>query len=89
MWMNHNNMFNYVRRVDREFMLLNGALLFFITLTPFTTSRVADHILDNNAITAALAYSGRFLLLSLVWNALWRYASSGIGCWENKFLPGR
>ena len=36
MWMNHHNMINYVRRIDREFMLLNGMLLFFITLTPFT-----------------------------------------------------
>ena len=27
MWMNHHNMFNYVKRVSREFMLLNGLLL--------------------------------------------------------------
>src|SRR2546427_4572304 len=57
-------------------MLLNGMLLFFITLTPFTTSLVADHILDSNAVTAAVAYSGGFLLLALVWNGVWRYASS-------------
>ena len=76
MWMNHHNMFNYIRRIDREFMLLNGMLLFFITLTPFTTSLVADHILDSNAVTAAVAYSGGFLLLALVWNGVWRYASS-------------
>ncbi len=37
--MNHHNMFNYIRRIDREFMLLNGMLLFFITLTPFTIYR--------------------------------------------------
>lgn len=79
MWMNHHNMFNYIRRVDREFMLLNGSLLFFVTLTPFTTSLVASHVLssDANANTAAVGYSGGFLLLSIAWNVLWRYASSG------------
>jgi uncharacterized membrane protein len=89
MWMNHHNMFNYINRIDREFMLLNGMLLFFITLTPFTTSLVADHILDNNATTAALAYSGGFLLLSLVWNTLWRYASSGQRLMGKQVSPGQ
>ncbi len=77
MWMNHHNMFNFIRRVDREFMLLNGTLLFFVTLTPFTTSLVASHILsiDANANTAAVAYSGVFCLLAVAWNILWRYSS--------------
>ncbi len=77
MWMNHHNMFNFIRRVDREFMLLNGTLLFFVTLTPFTTSLVASHILsvDANANTAAVAYSGGFCLLAIAWNMLWRYSS--------------
>src|SRR3989442_9081675 len=77
MWMNHHNMFNYVRRVDRRFMLLNGRLLMFVTLTPFTTSLVAGHILSGDANTAAWVYSGGFFLLAIVYNVLWRYASGG------------
>jgi len=89
MWMNHHNMFNYIRRVDREFMLLNGLLLFFVTLTPFTTSLVADHILSGDAKTATVAYSGGFLLLSLAWNVLWRYASSGHRLLGKHVSPGQ
>src|SRR5216683_3298080 len=77
MWMNHHNMFNYIRRVDREFMLLNGTLLLFITLTPFTTLLVASHILSSDANTAAVVYAGEFFLLAIAWNILWRDASSG------------
>ncbi len=75
MWMNHHNMFSYIRRVDREFMLLNGTLLLFVTLTPFTTLLVASHILSSDANTAAVVYSGEFFLLAIAWNRLWRYAS--------------
>ncbi len=76
MWVNHHNMFNYIRRIDRQLMFLNGFLLFFVVLTPFTASLVAAHILSSDAGIAAAVYSGTFLLLSIVWNGLWRYASS-------------
>ncbi len=76
MWMNHHNMFNYIRRIDRRFMFLNGLLLLFVTLTSFTTSLVAEHIVYSDARTAAAVYSGAFLLLALAWNVLWRHAST-------------
>ncbi len=75
MWVNHHNMFNYIKRIDTRFMFLNGFLLLFVTLTPFTTSLVADHILLSDAGTAAGVYSGIFGLLAVAWNVLWRYAS--------------
>ncbi len=77
MWMNHHNMFNYIRRTDRRFMLLNGLLLLFVVLTPYTTSLVAAHIADADAKAAAAVYAGNFLFLSFVWNGLWRYSRSG------------
>lgn len=76
MWMNHHNMFNYIRRIDRRFMFLNGLLLLLVILTPFTTSLVADHILSNDARTAAAVYSGALLLVALAWHVLWRHAST-------------
>lgn len=75
MWIGHHEMFTYITKADRRFMFLNGFLLFFVTLTPFTTSLVADHILSSDSGTAAIIYSGSFLLLGVVWNFLWRYAS--------------
>src|SRR3989442_15992289 len=38
MWMNHHNMFNYIRKIDRRLMLMNGVLLLFVVLTVFNTS---------------------------------------------------
>lgn len=75
MWMNHHNMFNYVARLNRRFMFLNGLLLMFVTLTPFTTMLISEHMLDASARTCAAAYAGTFLLLSLVWNVLWHHAA--------------
>src|SRR6267378_1080567 len=77
MWMNHHNMFNYIRRTDRRFMLLNGFLLLFVVLTPYTTSLVAAHLDDAEAKAAAAVYAGNFLFLSFVWNGIWRYSTGG------------
>src|SRR5437879_11932269 len=77
MWMNHHNMFNYIRRIDRRLMLFNGVLLLFVVLTPYTTMLVADHISDSDASAAAAVYAGPFFLMSLVWNGLWRYCVTG------------
>ena len=77
MWMNHHNMFSYIRRIDRRLMLLNGLLLLFVVLTPYTTLLVANHLDGADAGAAAAVYSGTFLLLSIVWNGLWRYCASG------------
>ena len=82
MWVGHHEMFTYVVRTDRRFMFLNGFLLFFVTLTPFTTSLVADHILSSDSNTAAAIYAGGFLLLGIAWNLLWRYAYS-----ERRLIP--
>jgi uncharacterized membrane protein len=73
-WMNHHNLFTYVRRIDGPFMLLNGLLLLATTLIPFTTSLVADHLLVADSGTAAEVYSGTFLFVALAWNLLWQYA---------------
>jgi uncharacterized membrane protein len=59
MWMNHHNMFNYIRRIDRRLMLLNGLLLLFVVLTPFTTSLVAHHISNPDAGAAAFVCSAK------------------------------
>src|SRR3989441_10400856 len=77
MWMNHHNMFNYIRRIDRRLMLLNGVLLLFVVLTVFTTSLVAAHIQLGDAGDAATVYAGTFFVLAVVWNGLWWYCTSG------------
>ncbi len=77
MWMNHHNMFNYIRRIDRRLMLLNGLLLLFVVLTVYTTSLVGAHINDSESNSAAAMYAGTFLAVAIVWNGLWRYCVRG------------
>src|SRR5213594_1309819 len=77
MWMNHHNMFNYIRKIDRRLMLLNGLLLLFVVLTVFNTSLVADHIQQSDANVAATLYAGTFFVLAIVWNGLWWYCTAG------------
>ena len=77
MWLNHHNMFSHIGRVDRRLMLMNGLLLLFVVLTPFTTSIVSEHMTSPDAGTAAAVYSGNFLLIAIAWNGLWRYCSKG------------
>ncbi len=75
MWINHHNMFNYIKRLSREFMLLNGLLLLFVVLTPFTTLLVSEHLLRSDAAIAAIIYSACFFGLSIFWNVAWHNAS--------------
>jgi len=77
MWMNHHNMFNYIRKIDRRLMLLNGVLLMFVVLTVFNTSLVANHIRGPDASVAATLYAGTFFVLAVVWNGLWWYCTAG------------
>ncbi|MGH2387204.1 MAG: TMEM175 family protein [Chloroflexota bacterium] len=75
MWVNHHNMFKLIERVDHLFLLLNGALLLVITLFPFATILLADYIEQPDKKTAQIIYAGISLIMALVFNTLWRYAS--------------
>lgn len=77
MWVNHHNMFTHIRKVDTTFLFLNGLLLFFVVLTPFTTQLVANHVglIPSDAGTQAAAlYAGCFFLLGLAWTLLGWYS---------------
>jgi uncharacterized membrane protein len=47
MWVNHHSMFTHIRRIDTALLFLNGLLLFFVVLQPFTALLVADHVTLN------------------------------------------
>jgi uncharacterized membrane protein len=83
MWVNHHNMFNFIKKVNTTLLFLNGLLLFFIVLTAFTTLLVANHVglvQTNDGRTAAAVYSGNGILLGSVWSLIRYYcATSGLG----------
>jgi len=63
-WNNHHHMFHLVRRVDGGVLWANLALLFFLSLLPFTTAWVDESRLARtpvviyglNLLAAAIAY---------------------------------
>ena len=78
LWINHHNMFTHIRRIDHLFLILNGLTLMFVTLVPFTTSLIAAYVLKPDERTAAIAFNGTFVMIAVVYNVLWRYASDNM-----------
>jgi uncharacterized membrane protein len=76
MWMNHHHMFRLIGRATHGVLLLNTLLLLMITVVPFPTALVAAYIGNDGEYLAAIIYTGWFVLTSLAWNALWRFAAS-------------
>lgn len=72
-WINHHNIFKQIRRVDQAFLVLNGLLLLFTSLIPFTTALIAEYLLHPESRTAILVYNGVFLLMALAYNRMWFY----------------
>jgi uncharacterized membrane protein len=71
MWINHHRLFTLIRRVDHGLLIFNTLLLFGITVVPFPTAVLAAH---HWAKTAAMVYSGTFVVLALLFNLLWHHA---------------
>lgn len=78
MWINHHAIFKLIHRADHTFLIINGLLLMLITFVNYPTVVLAEHIqahAQNDQIFAAALYSGTFIVISIVYQALWRYAT--------------
>jgi uncharacterized membrane protein len=71
MWVNHHAVFIYVRRVEPALLFTNGLCLLFVTLVPFSTGLVADHMDLPDAHWAGAVYA-------LTWAA---YGLTGFPFW--------
>lgn len=76
-WMNHHHTVSLLGRTDRTFLFLNILLLLTIAFLPFPTKLVAQFIGHDGEKAAALVYTATFVLMSIIYNAWWRYASGG------------
>ena len=77
-WINHHAQFDRFASIDRTLNFINLFLLMWVSFVPFPTALVAEYLRDGSTSdqrTAALVYAATFLLLSLTFFALWRYAS--------------
>ena len=75
MWSSHHNIFMLIRRVDHNFLLLNGLVLLGIAATPFSTQLVATHFGHPGENVAALVYCAVALFIATAYNGMWRYAA--------------
>jgi len=79
MWLNHHTIFRLIKRTDHALLLINGLLLMVITAIPFATVLLASYLTAPNDIVdtkiAQGVYSGLLLVMAIVYNRLWAYAS--------------
>jgi uncharacterized membrane protein len=76
MWINHHRLFLLIRRVDHRLLLLNLFLLLGVSIVPFPTQLVADHLGRAGETEAVSVYAAASIYIAISFNVLWRYASS-------------
>ena len=76
-WMNHHTCIETVAQVDRTFLFLNLMLLMTVAFLPFPTKLVAQHLQKPGEQAAVYAYAATFIVMSVIYNIWWRYASTG------------
>ena len=74
MWINHHRLFTHIRKSDDVLLVLNLLLLLGVTVVPFPTAVLAEHLHGPERRIAALIYNATFLFIAVSFNALWRYA---------------
>lgn len=78
MWSNHHAIFQYVRRTDRYFLLVNVVFLLTIAFVPFPTAVLAEYLPEPaERGDAIVLYSAVMVAMALTFNALWWYAVRG------------
>jgi uncharacterized membrane protein len=76
-WINHHYCVQTLARSDRTLLFLNLLLLLTVGFLPFPTKLVAQYLQQPGEQAAVYAYAATFVVMSIVYNAWWRYASSG------------
>jgi uncharacterized membrane protein len=76
-WMNHHFCVETIARADRVLMFLNLLLLLTVAFLPFPTRLVATYLEHGGEQSAVYAYDATFVLMAVIYNVWWRYASGG------------
>jgi len=79
MWLNHDRLFEQIRRKDHGLLVYNGLLLMVITLFPFPTALLAEYLPhpSANAKIAAAVYAAFSIMMAVFFNLLWHHAADG------------
>jgi uncharacterized membrane protein len=76
MWMNHHRLFMHIARSDNILLILNLLLLLGVIVVPFPTAVLAMHLGEPDQRAALILYNATYVFIVVVFNLLWRYASS-------------
>jgi uncharacterized membrane protein len=74
MWVNHHVVLSFVREADRAFLFINLFLLMAIAFLPFPTAVYAEHLQEEGAREAAVAYGLTFVVIAIFFQFFWQYA---------------
>jgi uncharacterized membrane protein len=74
-WMNHHYCVETIGRADRTLLFVNLVLLLTVAFLPFPTSLVANYLQKPGEQAAVYVYDGTFVVMSIIYNVWWRYAS--------------
>ncbi|RST01445.1 DUF1211 domain-containing protein [Streptomyces sp. WAC07149] len=76
MWVNHHTIFSHLKRVDRPLLFLNLLVLMVVSVIPYTTNVLAEHLTDGeSANVAAILYSAWTVVYALAFLAFWWYVT--------------
>ncbi|MFD9337053.1 TMEM175 family protein [Streptomyces sp. NPDC060028] len=76
MWVNHHTIFSHLKRVDRPLLFLNLLVLMVVSVIPYTTNVLAEHLVnDDSANVAAILYSAWTVVYALAFLAFWWYVT--------------
>jgi TMEM175 potassium channel family protein len=76
MWINHHRIFTCIQHANDVLLLLNLFVLLGVTIVPFPTAVLAEHMRGPDQRMAGLLYNAVFVLVTLAFRMLWRYAIS-------------
>ncbi len=71
MWLAHHSIFKMIKYVNTPLIIANGFLMLLVVLTPFPTRVLGDYIGTDALKSAAVFYTGFFILISLAFMILW------------------
>jgi uncharacterized membrane protein len=76
-WMNHHFCVETMARADRTLLFINVLLLMTVAFLPFPTKLVAQFLQAHGEQVAVYVYDATFVLMAVIYNLWWRYASTG------------
>jgi uncharacterized membrane protein len=75
-WAQHHYIFSLIARSNHTFRLLNVLFLLWVSFIPFPTALLSHYLQNPHEQKLAMAvYAGTFLVGTLPFNLLWRYAA--------------